>query len=58
MLTGSTEVSVSYLRSVWGRTGHKIDQGLGFGVSWSFSPAQIIRGLFPPKPDTLGPIGQ
>ena len=51
VLTGSTEVSFSYLRSIWGRTGHKIDQGLGFGVSWSFSPEQVLRGLFPPKPD-------
>lgn len=49
VLTGSTEVSVSYLRSVYGRTGHKVDHGLGFGVSWSFSPAQIIRQAFPPK---------
>jgi hypothetical protein len=54
VLTGSTEVSVSYLRSVWGRTGHKIDQGLGFGVSWSFSPAQIIRQAFPPRPTDAG----
>lgn len=54
VLTGSTEVSVSYLRSVWGRTGHKIDQGLGFGVSWSFSPAQIIRQAFPPKSTDAG----
>ena len=56
VLTGNTEVSVSYLRSVYGRTGHKIDHGLGFGFSWSFSPEQIIRGLSPPKPDTLGPL--
>jgi hypothetical protein len=49
VLTGSTEVSVSYLRSVVGRAGHKIDHGLGVGVSWSFSPAQIIRRAFPPK---------
>ncbi len=56
VLTGSTEVSVSYLRSVYGRTGHKIDHGIGFGFSWSFSPEQIIRGLFPPKPGTLGPF--
>ena len=48
VLSGSTEVSVSYLRSVYGRGGHKIDHGLGIGVSWSFSPAQIIRQAFPP----------
>jgi hypothetical protein len=28
---------------VYGRGGHKIDQGLSFGVGWSFSPQQIIR---------------
>ena len=56
VLTGSTEVSFTYLRSIWGRTAHKIDQGLGFSVSWSFSPEQIVRGLFPPKPDRLGPF--
>lgn len=48
-LTGSTEVYVSYLRTVQGRGGHKIDQGLSFGVSWSFSPQQIVRQFFPPK---------
>ena len=54
VLTGSTEVAVSYLRSIYGRTGHKIDQGLGFSVSWSFSPEQIIRRAFPPKPVDSG----
>ena len=58
VLTGSTEVSVSYLRSIYGTTGHKLDHGVGFSVSWSFSPEQIIRGLFPPKPNTLGPFEQ
>jgi hypothetical protein len=53
VLSGSTEVSVSYLRSVYGRGGHKIDQGLSVGVSWSFSPQQIVRGIFPPK--SVGP---
>jgi hypothetical protein len=48
-LTGSTEVYASYIRTVYGRGGHKIDQGLSFGVGWSFSPQQIIRGVFPPK---------
>ena len=56
VLTGNTEVSVSYLQSIYGRTGHKVDNGIGFGFSWSFSPEQILRGLFPPKPDTLGPL--
>jgi hypothetical protein len=48
-LTGSTEVYASYLRTVQGRGGHKIDQALSFGVGWSFSPQQIIRKVFPPK---------
>jgi hypothetical protein len=42
-LTGSTEVSVSYLRNAYGRGTHKVDQGLGFSVGYSFSPAQLIR---------------
>jgi len=54
VLTGSTEISVSYLRSIYGRTGHKIDDGVGFGFSWSFSPEQIIRRAFPPKPVDAG----
>jgi len=59
VLSGSTEVSFSYLRSVYGKTGHKLDEGLGFGVSYSFSPERIIRGLFPPKPNVpAGPLGQ
>lgn len=48
-LTGSAELYASYLRTVQGRGGHKIDQGLSFGVAWSFSPQQLIRRVFPPK---------
>ena len=59
VLSGSTEVSFSYLRDIHGKTGHKLDHGLGFGVSYSFSPERVIRGLFPPKPEVpVGPIGQ
>ena len=53
-LTGSTEVFASYFQQVQGRGGHKIDQALSFGVSWSFSPAQIIRQAFPPKSGDAG----
>jgi len=49
VLTGSTELYASYLHSVYGRDGHKVDQGLSFGVSFSFSPSQLIRRAFPPK---------
>jgi hypothetical protein len=59
VLTGSTEISVSYLRNVYGRGVTKIDHGLSFGVSYSFSPERILRGLFPPKPEVpVGPLGQ
>jgi hypothetical protein len=46
VLTGSTEVYVSYLQTVYGRGGHKIDHGLNFGFTWSFSPKQLIRRYF------------
>lgn len=48
-VTGSTEIYASYVRTVYGRGGHKIDHALSFGVGWSFSPAQIIRRAFPPR---------
>jgi hypothetical protein len=47
-LTGSTEVYASYIRTVTGRGGHKIDHAFSLGVGWSFSPQQIIRRAFPP----------
>lgn len=49
VLTGSTELYASYLRSVYGRDGHKVNNGLSFGVTWNFSPAQLVRRAFPPK---------
>jgi hypothetical protein len=48
-LTGSTEVYASYIRTVYGRAGHKIDHAMSFGVGWSFSPEQIVRRAFPPR---------
>ena len=57
-LTGNTQVTFSYLRSIYGKTGHKLDQGLGFSVTYNFSPEQILRGLFPPKSDDSSPIGK
>lgn len=48
-LTGSTDVYATYIRSVYGRSVHKIDHGISFGVGWNFSPEQIIRRVFPPK---------
>ena len=55
-LTGNTQVSFSYLRSIYGKTGHKLDDGLGFSVTYNFSPEQILRGLFPPKSEMPGPL--
>ena len=48
VLTGSTELYVSYLTQVQGRGGHKIKDSLSFGMSYSFSPAQLVRRIFPP----------
>ncbi len=49
LLTGSTELSASYIRSVYGRDGHKIDNGISLGVSYSFSPRRLVRRLSPPR---------
>ena len=49
VLTGSTELYVAYLTQVQGRGGHKIKDSLSFGVSYSFSPAQVVRRVFPPR---------
>jgi hypothetical protein len=48
-LTGATTLSVSYLTQVQGRGGHKIKDALSFGVTYSFSPEQLVRRAFPPK---------
>jgi hypothetical protein len=49
-LSGSTTLYASYLTQVQGRGGHKINDALGFGVSYSFSPAQLVRRYFSHKP--------
>lgn len=58
VLTGSTELYATYQRTVMGRGGHKIDQALGFGVTWNFSPKQLIRRYFASKPETLSTEAQ
>ena len=45
-LTGSVDVYASYLRTVSGHGGHKIDHGIACGMSWGFSPTQIARRIF------------
>jgi hypothetical protein len=57
-LSGSTVLYASYLRSVYGRDVLKADNGISFGVTWSFSPKQIIRRYFPPKAASSSPEGQ
>ncbi len=49
VLTGSTEVYASYLTQVQGRGGHKIKDSFSFGVTYSFSPSQLVRRVIPPK---------
>jgi hypothetical protein len=44
-LTGSIDVTGTYFASLYGMNGHKINNGLSFGVSWSFSPVQLYRRL-------------
>lgn len=52
VLTGSTEVYASYLTQLQGRGGHKIKDAFSFGVTYSFSPSQLVRRYFPPKSST------
>jgi opacity protein-like surface antigen len=54
-LTGSVDVYATYLRMVSGRGGHKIDNGISFGVSWGFSPQQVMRRLFGPRTSGIEP---
>jgi hypothetical protein len=58
VLTGSTEVYVSYLTQVQGRGGHKVNDAISFGVGWSFSPGQLVRRYFPSKTAISSAEGQ
>jgi hypothetical protein len=51
VLTGSTEVYASYLTQVQGRGGHKIKDSLSFGVTYNFSPSQLVRRFLPATSD-------
>jgi hypothetical protein len=57
VLTGSTELYVAYLTQVQGRGGHKIKDSLSFGVSYNFSPSQLVRRFFAATSDKA-PAGQ
>jgi hypothetical protein len=47
-LTGTVDVYASYVTTVWGENGHKIKNGINVGFALGFSPAQVVRRLFPP----------
>jgi opacity protein-like surface antigen len=57
-LTGSVDVYATYLRTVLGHEGHKIDHGISFGFSWGFSPQQVVRRLFGPRTSGIEPTVQ
>jgi hypothetical protein len=50
LLPANVEVYANYIRTVQGRGGHKIDHGLSVGFNWGFSPKQVIRRMFAPRP--------
>jgi len=56
-LTANVDVYATYLRTVQGRGGHKIDNGLALGLSWGFSPKQVIRRTFGPRTPASEPTG-
>jgi hypothetical protein len=49
-MIGDVDVFATYLRTVLGHGGIKIDHGISFGLSWGFSPKQVIRRMFAPRP--------
>jgi hypothetical protein len=57
-LTGTVDVFASYMRTVMGHSGHKIDNGISFGFTWGFSPRRVVRGMFGPKNPAAGPPAQ
>lgn len=56
-LTGTVDVFVAYQSMVWGENVHAIQPGLGFGLSWGFSPKRVIRS-FVRKSATADPSGE
>jgi hypothetical protein len=56
-LTGTVDVFVAYQTMVWGENVHAIQPGLGFGLSWGFSPERVIRS-FVRKSATGDPSGE
>lgn len=53
-LTGSVDVSASYVTMIWGKNLHKISPGLVFGFNYGFSPQQAIRRFFSRKESSAG----
>jgi hypothetical protein len=44
-LRGSTAISLGYVRTLWGRQGHKFDHSILAGIGWNYSAAQLIHRL-------------
>jgi hypothetical protein len=44
-LTGAVDVFVAYQSMVWGENVHAVQPGLGFGLSWGFSPDRVVRSF-------------
>jgi hypothetical protein len=44
-LTGAVDLYLSYVAGVMGQNGHKINDGVGFGFTWNFSPVQVARQI-------------
>ena len=44
-LRGSTAISLGYVRTLWGRDGHKLDHSILAGIGWNYSAAQLLRRL-------------
>lgn len=53
-LTGTVDVTASYLRTTWGKNIHKINSGIAVGFSYSFSPQQAVRKVFSSRHPRVG----
>ena len=48
-VTGTMDAYASYVTSVWGQNGHALEPAISFGVSWGFSPNQLVRKFWPKR---------
>jgi hypothetical protein len=52
-LTGSVDVTASYVSMVWGKNIHKLNSGVIVGFGYNFSPEQTLRRFFPKDPPKI-----